>query len=152
MEAPILFNNVGKPWSKTEDAQLNKLYNEDMLNVIEISKIHNRAPGGIISRLNKQGYIEDRKQARGYVEYTNSDLYKEILKNNKDKKKTETVDKKEKLRKTSQLECSSIHICKHDYMELKNDVKDMKNEIAHLKSAIGELVEMMKAVYEFEDA
>ena len=84
MEAPILFNNVGKPWSKTEDAQLNKLYNEDMLNVIEISKIHNRAPGGIISRLNKQGYIEDRKQARGYVEYTNSDLYKEILKNNKD--------------------------------------------------------------------
>jgi hypothetical protein len=145
MEAPILFNNVGKPWSKTEDAQLNKLYNEDMLNVIEISKIHNRAPGGIISRLNKQGYIEDRKQARGYVEYTNSDLYKEILKNNKDKKKNEIVDKKEKLCKTSQLDSSSIHICKHDYLELKNDVKDMKNEIVHL-------IEMMKSVYEFEDA
>ena len=151
MESPILFKNAGNPWSKPEDAQLNKLYNEDMLDIIEISKIHNRAPGGIISRLKKEGYIEDRKQARGYVEYTDSDLYKEIVKTNKIKNNNEIVDKKERWRKPSQLDSSLIQVNKHDYIELKNNVNEMKIEIRDLKNTINELVEMMKAVYEFED-
>ena len=38
----IIFKNAGESWTQ-EDTQLNKLYNEDMLDIIEISKIHNRA-------------------------------------------------------------------------------------------------------------
>ena len=36
-------------------------------------------------------------------------------------------------------------------MELQNDVKNTKNDIKQIKNTLGELVEMMKAVYEFED-
>jgi hypothetical protein len=72
----IIFKNAGEPWTQEEDTQLNKLYNEDMLDIIEISKIHNRAPGGIISRLFKHNYIVNRQSARGYIAYKNSDLYK----------------------------------------------------------------------------
>jgi peptidoglycan hydrolase CwlO-like protein len=136
----IIFKNAGEAWSQEEDTQLNKLYNEDMIDIIEISKIHNRAPGGIISRLFKHNYIVNRQSARGYIAYKNSDLYKEIVSNNKDKKQNKIADKPEKIK--------PIQI---DYIELQNDVKEMKNEIKELKNTIKELAEMMKAVYDFED-
>ena len=151
METEIVFKNAGEPWSKEEDTQLNKSYNEDMLDIIEISKIHNRAPGGIISRLIKHNYIANRISARGYIAYKNSDLYKEIVFNNKDKKKNDIVDKPEKKIKPTQVDNILISINKSDYIELQNDVKEMKNEIKDLKNSIKELVEMLKAVYDFED-
>ena len=137
----IIFKNAGEAWSQEEDTQLNKLYNEDMIDIIEISKIHNRAPGGIISRLFKHKYIVNRQSARGYIAYKNSDLYKEIVSNNKDKRRNKIADKPEKKIKPTQI----------DYIELQNDVKEMKNEIKELKNNIKELIEMMKAVYVFED-
>ena len=147
----IIFKNAGEPWTQEEDIQLNKLYNEDMLDIIEISKIHNRAPGGIISRLFKHNYIVNRQSARGYNVYKNSDLYKEIVSNNKNKKKPEIEEKPEKKIKPTQIDNILISINKIDYIELQNDVKEMKNEIKELKNNIKELVEMMKAVYDFED-
>ena len=152
METETIFKNAGEPWSQKEDMQLNKLYNEDMLDIMEISKIHNRAPGGIISRLFKNNYIVNRQSARGYIDYKNSDLYKEIVSNNKDKKKNETGDKPKKINKPTQIDNILISNNKSDYIELQNDVKEMKNEIKDLKNTIKELVEMLKAVYDFEDA
>ncbi len=157
METEILFKNAGEPWTPEEDLQLNKLYNEDMLNIMEISEIHNRAPGGIISRLIKHNYIPNRISARGYMTYKNSDLYKDIVSNNKDKdkdkRKPEIADVTEKkIRKNKEVDNIFISINKCDYIELKQDVIKMQNEITELKNTIKELVEMMKAVYEFEDA
>ena len=152
METEIVFKNAGEPWTPEEDLQLNKLYNEDMLDIMEISVIHNRAPGGIISRLIKHNYIPNRISARGYMTYKNSDLYKDIVSNNKDKKKPEIADVTEKkIRKNKEVDNIFISINKCDYIELKQDVIEMKNEIAELKNTIKELVEIMKAVYEFED-
>ena len=136
METEIIFTNAGEIWSKKEDIQLNKLYNEDMLDIMEISKIHNRAPGGILSRLKFHKYITNRNLARGYDLYKNSNFYKLAIKNNKDNYKKKLTEK--------QICNESISINKSDYIELQNDIKEMKNNIK-------ELAEMMKAVYEFED-
>ena len=152
METDTIFQNAGEPWTQEEDKQLNKLYNQDMLDILEISKIHNRAPGGIISRLVKHNFITNRTSARGYTNYKNSSLYKEIVSNNKDKKTTEIVDKPKTKIKTTQIDNVLISINKNDYIALQNDVKEMKNEIKDLKNSIKELVEMIKSVYEFEDA
>ena len=158
MESEIIHKNAGEPWSQEEDSQLNKLYNEDMLDILEISKIHNRAPGGIISRLIKNNYIANRISARGYLTYKNSDLYKEIISNNKDKKKPKLLDKSEKKIKPIQIDSTKIDnilitIHRNDYIEvLQNGIEEMKNEIKDIKNTIQELVEMLKAVYEFEDA
>jgi hypothetical protein len=150
METKTVFKNAGEPWSIEEDLQLSKLYNDDMLDVMEISKIHNRAPGGIISRLSKHNHIANRTLARGYMKYKDSDMYKEIVSNNKDKKKPEVAIKPKK-NKIAQIDNVFISINKNDYVELKDSVKTMNNEIKELKTTIKELVEMMKAVYEFED-
>jgi hypothetical protein len=151
MDKGVGFKNASKPWSQEEEAQLNKLYNEDKLDIIEISKMHDRAPGGIISRLVRNNYIDNRMSARGYETYKNSDLYKEIVANKIYKNKQEIPDDQYKKRNPTQLDNILISINKSDYTELQNNVKEMKNEIKELKHSIKELIEMMKAVYEFED-
>ena len=68
----------------------------------------------------------------------------------------QTIQKKQnnnsKKIKTKEADNVFISINKNDYIELQNDVKKMKNDINEIKNTLGELVEMMKAVYEFEDA
>jgi hypothetical protein len=86
MEIENSFKNSEDLWKEYEDEQLNKLYNIDFLDIIDISKILNRTPGQIISHLHKYNYISNRTSARGYINYKNSDLYKSIVLSNKDKK------------------------------------------------------------------
>jgi len=140
MEMETIFKNAGEPWSPEQERQLNKLYNEEMLDIMEISKIHCRAPGGILSRLKLLKYITHRQLARGYNLYKKSNFYKNNL-----------TEKLEQTIKSNQLDNTLISIHKNDYIELQNDVKEMKNEIKDLKNSIKELVEMMKSVYDFED-
>jgi hypothetical protein len=151
MEMETIFKNAGEPWSPEEERQLNKLYNEEMLDIIEISKIHCRAPGGIISRLKLLKYITHRQLARGYDLYKKSTFYKQAIQINKENYKNNLTGKLEQTNKPNQLDNILISINKSDYIELQNDVKEMKNEIKDLKNSIKELVEMMKAVYDFED-
>jgi len=165
MEIESMFKNAGDPWSQEEDKQLNKLYNIDMLTVMEISNIHNRAPGGIISRLVKNMYIPNRVSARGYLEYKSSDLYKEIVRNSNERKKERINSLKDEKKITSKTNSKNkldnilISINQNDYNELKTELTqvnteltDIKKEIKDMKSSISELIDMMKAVYEFEDA
>lgn len=133
-------------WSSQEDEQLNNLYNEKLMDIIEISDIINRSPGSIISRLCRNKYISNRTSARGYITYKNSELYKSIVASGEGKKLNKQT--------TKTNENISINIngisttC--EYIELKNDVKEVKNEIKELKNNLKELIEMIKTVYEFE--
>jgi len=142
----MIFKNAGEPWYQEEDNQLNQLYNVEMLDIMQISKIHNRAPGGIISRLCKHNYIPNRISVRGYLEYKNSDMYKEIVLKNRENNiqfQKENVKKKENI---------LITIDKNDYLELQTDIKGIKKEITELKKTIQDFVEIMKEMYDFGDA
>lgn len=134
-----MFKNAGEPWTENEDNQLNKLYNVDMLDIMEISKIHNRAPGGIISRLCKNNYIPNRTSARGYMTYKNSDLYKQIVSANKEKEgKNSCTGTKESL-KIYSIDNMLITINKSDYIEMQNDIKDIKKTLNILIDMITQL-------------
>ena len=109
-----------------------------------------RAPGGIISRLIRNEIIANRTNARGYENYKNSDLYKEICLRNKSniKKKKEDLSLELLNRKNQNI---LITMNKNDYMLLQNDIDDIKNEIKELKLICKNIVEMFNAVYEFEN-
>ena len=122
-----MFKNAGEPWTENEDNQLNRLYNVDMLDIMEISKRHNRAPGGIISRLCKNNYIPNRTSARGYMTYKNSDLYKQIVSTNKEKECKNSCTKDSL--KIYSVDNMLITINKSDYIEMQNDIKDIKHKL-----------------------
>jgi hypothetical protein len=60
-----------------EESMIIKLYNEDMLNIMDISKQISRNVGEIVTYLIANKIIKQRKDVRGYEEYRKSNLYKE---------------------------------------------------------------------------
>jgi hypothetical protein len=139
-------SNMGQKWSDEEE----KLLLEELNNNIDIEIIaqkHERTIGGINSR----------RQEIAYKMYLKKISIEEIIKLTKlDYNYIEqTIQKRQNNKsnknKTKELDNVFISINKSDYIELQNDVKNMKNDIKQIKNTLGELVEMMKAVYEFED-
>jgi hypothetical protein len=136
-----LFINAGEHWTQEEENKLNKLYNEDMLDIMEISQIHCRAPSGILTRLKHLKYITHRTSARGYDIYKKSDFYKQSVLTNKDKYKKDLT---EKINTTN---------TGNDIKELQNSVKEIKHEINELKFCIKQFIEMLTMQsYEEDDA
>ena len=138
-------SNMGKKWSDEEETLLLQELN-DNIDIKMITQKHKRTIGGINARRREIAYkmyvkkmsIEDIiKQTR--LDYSCIEQTIQKRQNNNSNNKTKKVDN------------VFISINKNDYMELQNDVKNTKNDIKQIKNTLGELVEMMKAVYEFED-
>jgi hypothetical protein len=134
----------GSFWSSQEDEELNNMYNDKLMDIIEISNIINRTPGSVISRLYKNKYISNRTSARGYITYKNSELYKSIVASGEGKKNNKQTTKSND---NISININGIHA--YENIELKNDIQEIKNEIKELKNNLKELIQMMKAVYEF---
>ncbi len=141
------YTNSGQSWSDQEEEQLKKEYIEQKLDINEIGKIHKRTPGGIGSRLCILGIIEHRLSARGYTEYKNSNLYREICEKGPPKKEKRPKEPKEKKIKTSVTESNIlITIKQSNYNELKEELHDVKNQLNEIKDMIRKL-----AIYDFDD-
>ena len=138
--------NLGKKWEETEETQLLDELNKN-IPISEIAILHNRTPGGISARL----------RVIAYNMYTNNIPMEKIIEatklsiiqiNDAIQKREEHPSKKTKVIK----EPINKLIKESYYEELKIDIREIKTELSNLKSSIQEFVEMMKAVYEFEDA
>ena len=77
-------------WTISEIEQLRMEYMDKHLNILQIADIHKRTPGYISSKLKKMKIISSSNQARGYFDYINSELYKEVIEKN-------NIERKEKL-------------------------------------------------------
>jgi hypothetical protein len=142
------YTNSGQPWYDSEEDQLKKEYNEDNLDINEIGKIHKRTPGGISARLRLLGIIDKSISSRGYSEYINSDLYKEICKKRKkEKQPKEPKEPKEKKIRTKVTESNVlISIKQSDYDNLIEEIYEVKNELNEIKNMIRKL-----AIYDFDE-
>ena len=139
-------SNMGHKWNDEEEELLLQELN-DNIDIEIIAQKHNRTIGGINSR----------RREIAYKMYLKNVSINEIIRQTKldNNSIEETINKiknnKSKKIKTKEVDNVFISINKNDYIELQNDVKNMKNDIKQIKHTLGELVEMMKAVYEFED-
>lgn len=79
MEHINYYINSGAPWFEEEVERLKKEYSVDKLDLLQISKLHKRTPGGIATRLVILKLAPDVADVLGYNEYKNSILYKEVL-------------------------------------------------------------------------
>ena len=139
-------SNMGKNWSDEEEILLLEELNNN-IDIEIIAQNHNRTIGGINSRRREIAYkmylknvsIEEIIRQTKLDNYSIEETIKKRQNNNSNKLKTKEIDN------------VFISINKKDYIELTNDVINMKNDIKQIKNTLGELVEMMKAVYEFED-
>jgi hypothetical protein len=128
-------SNMGQKWSDEEEILLLEELNNN-IDIETIAQKHSRTIGGINSR----------RREIAYKMYLKNVSIEEIIKQTKlDYDCIEQTIQKRENNNSKKLKCNN------DYIELQNDVKNMKNDINVIKNTLGELVEMMKAVYEFED-
>lgn len=83
-------------WEDAEIRQLRSEYETKEMTISEIADIHRRTPGVISYKLKSMGIITHNTFARGYSNYKNSNLYKEIVEkstNNKDQNEKKTTSK-----------------------------------------------------------
>ena len=91
MEKFDYYINSGIGWSLIEDDLLKTSYINEGRDILEIAVKHKRTPGGIAYRLRQLDIIKNNPDARGYEEYKNSALFKEVLSNSSRPKKVETL-------------------------------------------------------------
>ena len=133
---------------------------EDISNKTKLDEIQ------ILDIIKRQQYKLRQKEEKKEEKKEETKVEKEPIKKYNYVKKEEKKVEKESITKYKPIELITVNINdlitinkndvvsvdKNDYIKLQNDVINMKNEIVELKTSINELIYMMKAVYEFEDA
>lgn len=104
-------------WSQSEIENLISEYQTEGLNIIQLGDLHRRTPGTILYKLLNNGTISSKKTCRGYLEYKNSELYREIVSKNGGKR-----EKKPKEARMSQSD--QISELKNEILKLKEDLQE----------------------------
>lgn len=140
-------SNMGQKWTiEEENILLSEL--EKNLDIEMIAFTHNRTRGGIIGKQRNIAYNMYLK---------NISIEEIIIKTKLNREQiTDIIAQKENRIKhvkpvTPVKPKNQVTKIKPKQFSLENEVIEIKNEIKHLKTTINELVEMMKAVYEFEN-
>lgn len=145
-----LFNRAGQPWHREEEQQLIHEYTVQKYDIMTISKLHKRRPGGILSRLRSCNVIETSEEARGYQLFVDSALFQE----NKTKRQEERERKREERlqqrrekrlnEKQNQGQQVIYQVC------IMKEIQTIKTTINELNQSVQEIKAMLEAVYEFE--
>ena len=131
-------SNTGQKWTDEEETLLLEELSKNT-DIQAIAQCHNRTTGG----------INARRREIAYKLYSNNISMEEIILKTKlnEHQIIETI----KRRQTNVKKCKSVTEIKKPF-SIESKIDEMKNDIKELKNTINEIVEMMKAVYKFEDA
>ena len=134
------YNRQKEAWGDKELEYLKSYYETKEMTISQIADIHRRTPGSISYKLKGLGIITHNALSRGYLDYKNSNLYKEIIETSKI-----TLNKKEKKEpklhaKIKPLQDSTI----------SKEINEIQTEIASLKKDVKEMLRLMNALYDFE--
>jgi len=129
------YNRQKEPWSDKESQEIRNKYETKGMTISEIADIHRRTPGSIGYKIKNIGLIEHITLSRGYIDYKNSNLYKEIIGTNISKNKPPKL--------TTQIENARP-------IRQREEIRIIRNEIDELKKDVKEMLRLMNALYDFE--
>jgi hypothetical protein len=140
-------------WDDKETEDVRTEYETNQMTISQIADIHHRTPGSISYKLKSLGIVIHNTLTRGYLEYRNSNLYKEILEvskrsdaEKKVKREERAATKEAKLKVVkAAVPTTLVYVPSHEIVELRN-------EVASLKRDVKEMLRLMNALYEFESA
>jgi hypothetical protein len=135
------YNRQKENWTDKELQDIRNEYETNEMTISQIAYIHHRTPGSISYKLKNMGIISHNTFSRGYLEYKNSDLYKEIVEKGKSSDAEMKVKKDVKLKAKTEALPVSTQI---------GEIVQMRNEIATLKKDVKEMLRLMNALYDFE--
>ena len=132
---------LGQPWSSDETAKLLKSI-KDNQSLEDIAKDHQRTEGGITSYLRKMAYDYYKNDKKSIEEIVSLTGLSALVIN-----KTITAQDGIQAKKTEKKEIAPSPV-----FNVEAEIKAIKADMAVMKKDIKEILECMKAVYEFETA
>ena len=149
-------SNMGKKWNDEEEAALLDELEKDM-DMNQIAQNHKRTVGAISFRLEDIAYKMNSKEVPmeeiiRKTRLTEERIIETIQKRQQAQDQPNRGPKKRTPMLTPAQPQPKSKAEEGEIAELKSEIVHMKREITELKGSIKELIEMMKAVYEFEDA
>ena len=129
------YNRQKEPWSDKETQEIRCEYVIKGMTISEIADIHHRTPGSIGHKVKNIGLVEHFTLSRGYMDYKNSKLYKEIISTN--------INKNKQPKLTTQIENTRP-------IRQREEIRIIRNEIDELKKDVKEMLRLMNALYDFE--
>ena len=115
-------------WTMEETEQLRTEYMDKHLNILQIADIHRRTPGYISSN-----------QARGYFDYINSELYKEVIEKSNIERKEKLPDDEKNTGQPWTSEEDSQLISEYNSMSITEICKIHKRNIGGITSRLRKL-------------
>lgn len=134
------YNRQKDVWDEKELYDIKIEYETKELTISQIADIHRRTPGSISYKLKNLGIITNNTNARGYLEYKNSSLYKEIVETGKATDAEKRVKKEAKLRLKTEM----------SIINPTNDITELRKEVAFLRKDVKEMLRLMNVLYDFE--
>lgn len=122
------YDRCKEPWNEEEIKEIISEYNNDQLSIIEIGNIHKRTPGTISYQLKKQNILVKNTDARGYIDYKNSDLYAQIISENQKNTKKEKDIKNMNDDENKEPKVSKKQI----QVEILKEIQEIKMFIKHI--------------------
>jgi hypothetical protein len=114
-------------WEEKEIEEIRNEYLTKKMTISEIGDFHHRTPGSIGSKLHRIGLIRHNAEARGYNEYKDSKLYKEIVESST-KKALEKKEKKDTTGEKNSLDVPSRKGEKWEDYEINKMLLSIKNK------------------------
>ena len=140
MNSVEYYNRQNEFWGDDETQEIRTEYESKEMTISQMGDIHRRTPGSISYKLKSLGIIDHNTQARGYDEYKNSNLYKEIV------GKGRISDSERKIKRLSRYE--TITVPPQINIPFKQLV-DLRSDVETLKTDVKEILRLMNAIYGF---
>jgi len=129
------YNRQNEPWNDKEVEDIKIEYETKRMTISEIADIHRRTPSSIGYKVKSIGLIERYNLSRGYMDYKNSKLYKEIVSN--------IINKNIQSKLNTEIDMVPP-------IRRRDEIRMMRNEIDELKKDVKEMLRLMNALYDFE--
>jgi len=140
-------------WDDKETEDVRTEYETNQMTISQIADIHHRTPGSISYKLKSLGIVIHNTLTRGYLEYRNSNLYKEILEVSKKSDAEKKVKREERAAtKEAKLKVVKAAVPTPTTSVPSHEIVELRNEVASLKRDVKEMLRLMNALYEFESA
>jgi len=143
------YNRQKESWNDNEIENIRTEYQTNEMTIRQIGDIHRRTPGSISYKLKSIGLITNNTLSRGYLEYKNSNLYKEIVKTGGKNDKEKKIKKETEI--NSKIDNVSINLLFREIIEIKakldnvllnpifREVIELRHEVKDLKKDIKEI-------------
>jgi len=145
------YNRQKISWEDSELQEIRREYVDRQMTVSQIGDIHRRTPGSISYALKRIDVIADTTLARGYSDYKESELYKEIVETSK----MNRIDKEQSGRIWTNLEeqqlLNELEINMDHATITTNHKRTIEGICKHIKKMIINMHKSGKTVKEIEE-